>query len=146
MKHRITAENAALVKLWLRDRGGILIWRSADLCDPGKSWTTPATGPDGTPTTKPSWQADATPVRLITDPDDVEVITPKLVRRFHVALRMGASGTRIKLTDASGRRVHKALDKAGPGSWREFDYGTQEALIFVEDEVVPLADWKGAAA
>jgi hypothetical protein len=113
-KHRISEENAPLISQWLEERGGILVWDSADLCDPGKSWTTPAHNADGTRTGKPSWQAQSEPAR------------------------------RIMLTDASGRKLRDALDKAGPQSWHEFDYFTQEAIIFKPGRVVPLEEWREA--
>lgn len=139
--HRIKAGAAETVFGWIRDRGGILVWGSADLCDPSKSWTTPAKDKDGKASLKPSWQAQSTPTRHITDPTEVEVVAPKEVRRFHVATRIGASGVRVKLTDASGEKLRKALDKAGLESWHEFDYSTQEAIIFVPDRIIPLVEF-----
>lgn len=142
MKHRITADHAALVTAWLRGRGGLLVWRSVDLCDPGKSWTTPVLGEDGQPVRQPSWQAAASPARVITSADEVEVVIPKRVRKFRVATRIGASGVRVKLTDASSAKLRAALEKAGPESWHEFNYDTQEALVFVPGRVMPLAEWE----
>jgi len=96
---------------------------------------------DGNVVQKPSWQAQSIPTRHITDPAEVEVVVPKEIKRFRVAVRVGASGTRMKLTDASGEKLQKALDKAGPDSWHEFSYATQEAIIFVPEKVVPLLEF-----
>jgi hypothetical protein len=142
MKHRILVDYAEHALRWLKDRGGLLVWASVDLCDPGKGWTTPATDPDGKPTGRPSWQAAGSPARHITDAAEVEVVEPKLVRRFHVAIRMGGQGTRLKLTDHSSEKLRDALDKAGPASWYEFAYDTQQALIFKPGKVTPLAEWR----
>jgi hypothetical protein len=131
MKHTIKADAAETVLGWINTRGGVLVWNSIDLSDPYKSWTTPATGPAGEPVTKPSWQAANEPAQHITSADDIEVVVPKEARRFRVALRMGASGIRVKLTDASSRKLRAALDKLGPASWHEFDYATQEAICYV---------------
>lgn len=136
-KHRIGAQNAEQIAGWFRDRGGVAIWRSVNLSNPGASWTCPINGPDGKPAGKPNWQSDSQPERLITNPDEVEVVTGKEVRRFHIALKRG-SGFSITLTPASSAKVKKAVAKAGKDAWYEFDYGAQEAVIFVSDAVVPL--------
>jgi hypothetical protein len=140
-KHRVSPEYAPLALAWLSSRAGLLVWASADLCDPGKGWTTPATDADGKPAPKPSWQAAEKPARHITDAADVEVVEPRLVRRLRVAIRIGQSGTRVKLTDTSSRTLRDALDKAGPDSWYEFAYDSQEALIFKPGKVTPLTEW-----
>jgi len=31
--------------------------------------------------------------------------------------------------------------KAGDDAWHEFDYATQEALIFAPDRTLPIVDW-----
>lgn len=142
MTHRIKAHAAATVFNWFKSRGGIFVWKSADLCDPCKVWTTPFKDEKGVVTGKPSWQCDATPT-LLSDPAEVEVVVPKEVKRFRVAVRMGASGTRIKLTDASSAKLRKALDKYGDESFYEFDYSTQEAVIFVSEKIISLTEFIG---
>lgn len=116
-KHVIREENAVVILDWLRNRGGIAVWASVDLCDLGKSWTAPVNDEHGQPKGKPSWQADSKPCRIITDPADVIVSQDKEVKRFHVAVRMGASGTRMKLTDGSTRKLRAAVAKAGAGAY-----------------------------
>lgn len=138
MKHRVRSYFEPVVLDWLANRGGLAVWASVDLCDPGKVWTTPVLDASGKPTTKPSWQAAEKPCRIITDADEVEVVVPKEVKRFPVAVRMGASGTRIKLTDASAQKLSRALDAAGLDSWHEFDLVTQEAVIYIPGEKRPL--------
>jgi hypothetical protein len=139
-KHRITAQTAGQVAEWFRTRGGVAIWRSVNLSNPGASWTCPINGPDGQPAGKPTWQADSKPARIITDPAEVEVTTYKEVRRFHVGLRRGSQGFSVKLTDGASRRLRRELEKAGPDSTYEFDYSVQDAVILVPDTVVPLTN------
>ncbi len=56
--HICNEENADKFYDWLLHRGGLFIWRSVNLSNPGASWTSPATEKDGvTPYGKPSWQA-----------------------------------------------------------------------------------------
>jgi hypothetical protein len=116
---------------WLQTRGGIAVWRSLDLSDPGQTWTTPKLSADGTPAPPPHpWKAEKAPSRIITDPTEVIVDVPREVRRFRVAIRLGSQGFSYKLTDASSRKLRSACEKAGENSWYTFDYDTQEAIIW----------------
>ena len=125
-------EHARQIADWLKNRGGIAIWRTLNLSDPGKSWTTPADS------SRPDRYAESLPSEVITDPNDVGVTQYREHKRFHVALRMGKQGFALKLTDASNNRLNRALQKAGAGSSYEFDYETQEAVILVPDKVEPI--------
>jgi len=136
-KHTILIEHVGQIREWLKHRGGIAIWNSADLGDPGKSWTAPVNDEHGNPKGKPTWQAQNSPSRVITDPSEVEVVTPKELRRFPVAVQRG-SGLRVELTSAASKRVRKSVEDAGDGAWYEFDYMTQEAIIYVPGDVVAL--------
>ncbi len=140
-KHECAPENAAKMREWIKSRGGVAIWRSCNLSNPGASWSSPALTTEGQPYPKPTWQADNQPYRIITDPNEIEVITRKEVRRFRVAVRMGGNGLTMKLTDAASRKLRAACDKLGPDSAYEFDYMTQEAVITMPGERVSLADW-----
>jgi hypothetical protein len=137
-------DEVATMREWLTKRGGLAIWECLDLSDAGKTWTTPALSKDGKPTEKPHWAAGKV-IETITDIDKVIVTVPKEVKRFHVAVRLGAQGFKVKLTDASGRKVRAAEEKAGPEAWHEFDYENQDAIILVPGEKVPLKDWKSPA-
>lgn len=145
-KHIVNAAEAAKVFDWLQTRGGLALWKSADLSDPGKSWTCPLNDENGERKGKPIWQADSTPYRIITDPSDVEVHVPKEVARFHVALR--PKGFRLVCTDGSTRKIQKAVEKANEQhcqgqlhAFYAFDYSTQEAVIFVPDRILPLPEY-----
>lgn len=138
--YEVYPREVTTMREWLANRGGLAIWESHDLSDPGKTWTTPALTTDGKPTAKPHWAAGEV-IETVTDITNVVVTTPKEVKRFHVATRLGANGLKIKLTDASGRKVRAAEEKAGPEAWHEFDYDNQDAIIYVPGEKVPLKDW-----
>ena len=149
-KYETCPEEAARMLDWIRNRGGLAIWDSCNLSDPGKTWTTPATTQEGKPASvagKPHWSCGSV-IATITDIADVSVVTPKEVKRFHIAVRMGSQGFTVKLTDGSTRRVRAAREKAardtGKDAWYEFDYSSQEAVIFVPGDTVPLKDWKPA--
>lgn len=139
--HTVTAENAPKISKWLRERGGIAVWSSVNLSNPGAGWTTPACNEDGTPTAKPTWQAGDTP-RIITDPAEVEVSFDKEVGRFRVAVRMGSQGTMLKVSDGGTRRIRKAVARAGEGAYHVFDYDTQEAVIMAPDRTMNMIEWR----
>ncbi len=141
-KHPISPENATLIRTWLEERGGLAIWRSADLSDPGASVTTPAKAEDGTATLKPGWKWQETPERIITNIDEVEVVVPEEVKRFRVALRRGRNSLKIKLTDAASKRVRDAVAKAGEGAWYEFGgdaFSGAQVIIYKPGVTIPLA-------
>src|ERR1035438_4989426 len=114
-KHRVIAQNAPKFLEWIRERGGVAIWGCLDLGDAGKTWSSPVRQQDGQPYPKPHYSATSEPIRIITDPAEILVDVPKEVRRFHIAIRMGAQGFKVKLTDGSSRKVRKAVEQAGDG-------------------------------
>lgn len=104
------------------------------------TWTTPAQTDVGEPTPKPDWAAGEV-IRHITDPNEVVVLNPRVVKSFHVAVRQ--SGCGLKLTEAASRRVElerkKATAKHGADAWVEFDYfDFNNAKILVSDGSTPL--------
>jgi hypothetical protein len=140
--HYCDVANAPAFLDWVRNRGGIAVWRSVDFSDLGRSWSTPLRNKDGAPTPKPHpWKAEAAPSRVITDPKEVLVVEDREVKRFYVALRRGDQGLLVKLTDASSRRVRAAVARAGKGAYYEFDYDTQEAVIMAPVRQLTLFEW-----
>ena len=133
-------ENAPKMKEWLARRGGIAIWESINLSNPGASWSTPALREDGSPMAQPTWEAAKTPSRVITDEREIVVVTRKEVKRFRVAIRR--AGLSFKCTDKSSKRIQEALAKAGKDASYHFDYEEQKAVITVPGESVSLADFK----
>jgi hypothetical protein len=152
-KHHCNVENAPRFLDWIRNRGGVAIWRSVNLSNPGASWSSPATirkgdcegqtGDEVIPYPKPNWQCESQPTRVITSTDDVLVYTDKEVKRFRVALRC-VSAFQIKCSDASSKKIRKAVEAAGKGAHYVFDYETQEAVILAPTSVVSLTEWARA--
>jgi ribosomal protein S6 len=142
-KHIVAAENAEKMAGWIKDRGGIAVWRSINISNLGISWTTPAVNVDGSPSARPSWQADSKPERIITDPTEVLVSVDKEVKRFRVGVRLGSQGMSYKVTDGGSRRIRAAVAKAGEGAYHVFDYETQEAVIMAPVETIPLTEFIG---
>ncbi len=144
-KHIVVEGNAEKFWKWLHERGGIAVWKSVNLSNPEASWSCPVNDEGGNQKGKPSWESANEPERIITDPAEVEVSIPKEVRRLHVAIRRGSQGLSWKLTFASSRRlrnaVAKAHDETGKSSWYEFDYTSQEAVIYIDDSLIPLPEF-----
>lgn len=136
-----TAESAAQIFDWLKNRGGIAVWKSINFSNPTGSWTTPYLDDKGVVKGKPTWEADSKPARIITDPAEVWVMIPKEVKRFHIAIRAGAQGMSLKLTDGASRRVREAVAKEGVGAWYAFDYAMQEAVIFVAEKEQRITEY-----
>jgi hypothetical protein len=135
-----TPENAERIADWLRNRGGIVLWQSIDFNRAGQTLTTPATTADGEPHPKPAYWVASAPIRAIVDPADVFISHDVEVKRFRVGLRTGSNGMQIKCTDGATRRIRAAIEKAGGGAYHEFDYMTQEAVIYKPESQVPLLD------
>ena len=143
-KHICQPEHAKQFLEWIKTRGGLALWRSINLSNPDKTWTTPAKSMDGTPMPKQSWEMANEPYRIITDPAEVEVHVPKEVKRFRVGVRMGSQGFSLKVTDGGSRRIKREVAKAKENysdAWYEFDYSTQEAVIMVPDSKSPLEEF-----
>ena len=120
--HEVAPENAAKMLDWIEKRGGVAVWKSINLSNPGASWSTPALAPDCSPYQKPSWESASKPHKVITNPAEIAVVTRKEVKRFHVAIRVSGHGISMKLTSG---------------------YETQEAVITVPSETVPLLQFLG---
>lgn len=131
--------NVSQIVDWLANRGGLFVWGSCNLGNPGITWTTPASNVDGSSISKPNWQADKI-IRHIRSLDDIVVIIPKVVKRFHVTTRIGTQGFSVKVSDGGSRKITKECEKAGEKSWYEFDYGSYEnAVILVPEKTIPLS-------
>lgn len=136
------ASNAPKFLDWIKNRGGVALWRSINLSNPGASWSSPAKTLEGSPTPQPTWEAGKTPEKVITDPEKIVVFTSKVVKRFHVGVRTGSQGLSLKVTDGGSRRIRKEVEKAGKGAYHVFDYGDYEnAVIMASDKEISLADW-----
>ena len=131
-------ENAAKFAEWIKSRGGVAKWQSADLSNPNASWSTPARTLENQPTPQPYWKAESQPVFVVTDPAEIGVVIDREVKRVHFSLKRGDSFNLV-LTDASSLRVYKAVFEAGNGAYHVFD--GDEAVIMTPESVMSLAEW-----
>jgi hypothetical protein len=140
---RTSIDNAELMATWIKGRGGIAVWKSQDISEFGKEMFTPALTDekDPKPYLKPSWKVENEPERIVNDLEQVFLDTPKEVKRFRIGVRPGSQGLMIKVTDGGTRRIRAALAKYGEDSWYEFDYSTQEAVIFLPGETMTLKEY-----
>lgn len=157
-KYTVQEENAGKIANWLATRGGILIWQSRDLGDPGKSVTTPYLTADGKLTDSPHWKFGGTPDRHIKSSDDVDVGTSRIVETFKVKLK-GSRYGKITVNDAGTRKLESRLEhwrqETGKDAFYTFastgtasgdivhamTVGSDEINIHIEDRVVPLEEW-----
>lgn len=149
IKHLVEPHNAGLFNLWIQERGGVAVWKSINLSNPGFSMSSPVLDQDGNPTTKPNWQLETTPSDVYTDPADIGVIQYEEAARFPVRVRVGSNGLSVKLTDSSSRHLERRLRawrKRVSQEWAEwvthrFDYEFQEAVILIPVSVVSLPEY-----
>lgn len=134
----VSARDAVKVSRWIACCGGVAVFESADFQHPVRTWYAPARLTDGTPSPPPHWSASRTPVRIIADPADVEVLEHREFRRLRFSLRRGY-GLSTVLTDASGKRLERALDEAGEGATYHFE--GSEAVVMAEFSRTPLPAW-----
>jgi hypothetical protein len=153
--HEIEEVNAPKIAKWLRERGGLLIWKSHDLADPGASVTTPAKTAEGADTPPPHWKFPK-PDRHITSADELVVFTAKVVETFKVKLvRRGQMGQKLVLSDASTRKVRTKLSKhedsfhrfkstgtSAGDTMHALTYGEDEVEICVNDTLIPFTEWE----
>jgi hypothetical protein len=135
-----TVGNAPKFWKWINERGGLAVWNRQDLENAGRSFTTPLLQEDGSYTEKPHWSTGSKPDRIETDPSKVLVFIPEEVRRIRVAVKR--CGLSYILTDASKKKLKAAVDKAGPDAYFEFDYETQQAVIFNIKSKLSLQAWR----
>jgi hypothetical protein len=138
-RHTCDVYNAPLFWQWIQQRGGVAVWRSLNLSNPAQTWSTPALDKHGQPTSKPHWAAEARPCAVYTDPAEIGVVTYAERKRFRVAIRPGGGG--FKLTDASSRKLERALQAVGEGATYAFDYAAQECIILAPEQAVSLLKW-----
>lgn len=101
-----TPENAPKFYEWIQTRGGIYHWRSANLSNPGASWSTPADVQQ-----KPTWQAEDKPEFTVTSADEIGVYEDALYKAFPVRLKRGGGMFSLVLADSSQRVVDRVMEK-----------------------------------
>jgi hypothetical protein len=145
-KHWCESQNADKFWDWIKNRGGVAVWQSQDLSNPGQSWSTPALTKEGTPYPKPHpWKTKDAPDRVITDPEDILVSEDIEVKRFRIKLEQ--RGLKIVVSDAGSARIRREIAQANDrcflreGAFNRFDYATQEAVILAPIKVIGLTDW-----
>ncbi len=138
----VGARDAAKVERWIAECGGVAVWGCLDMADPGRQFLTPVHLTDGSPARPPHWSASDRPERVVTGVSQVEVVERREARRLRIAVRRGAYGLRLKLTDASSARLRRALECAGEGSTYAFE--GNEAVVYAVERRMPLAEWLAA--
>lgn len=170
-KHQCQQSDAEKFLDWIKNRGGVAVWKSINLSNPGASWSTPALSethcrncqgrgefPDHVPcvkcdgvrfepTEKPTWQASNTPT-IFTSADEIGVYVDELYKAFPVGLRRSGFGS--KLTDGAQRRVDKYLDecreKHGDSFYKKgvLDIDGASIGIYYTKSEISLSEWEAS--
>lgn len=139
-KITVAARDATKVVGWMYEGRGLAQWNSVNMSNMGASWLTPANDEEGQPMPPPSWESARTPSKVTFSPAEVVVLTYEEVARFYVETRVSGSGLYTKLTYESTKDLDAALKTAGDGAVYEFDYETQEAVVFALAGEAPLPE------
>lgn len=158
-KHECNEETAPKFLKWISERGGVAVWKSINLSNPGASWSSPATirkgdcdgipsdAPDADeiiPYPKPTWQASNTPI-IFTNLDEIGVYTDALYKAFRVGLKM--SGMSSHLTDGAQRKLDKVMteceEKHGSAHYKKgvLDIDGASIGVFYDTEIISLREW-----
>jgi hypothetical protein len=144
----ISSQIIGAIQSWLGQGRGVAVWQSINLSNPGGEWFTPARTVEGAAVTKPNWQCGNEPTQIIESTDEVQVVTPKEVKRLkRIGIRHGSQGLSLKLTDASSARVRNAVSEAEDEygeAWYEFAgdiFTGVEVVICVPGNKMPLAEY-----
>lgn len=130
--------DASKMRQWLDTRGGIAIWKSINLSNPGTQWLMPADV-----TEKPSWQCANDP-EIVTSAADVGIYTETLYKAFRVSLRQ--AGMAFKLTDHSQKRLDNWMAKCekqwGNAHYRRavLDVDYPNMGVFYTNTIKPLSE------
>ena len=139
--HPCNPQDAHKILEWMETRGGLALWHTHDLSNPGQTWTCPLRDAAGKYATKPTWSAGQIH-RVIDDVHDAVVEVPKEIGRWRVAVERRGS-MYLKCTTTSSRKI-KRFQAAHPGSFYNFDYSVQEVVFFVADSITPIKQWVDA--
>lgn len=111
MKIKIFDPNAKIkFQEWIDTRGGIQIWDNVDLSnlDAGQMFT-PALTSEGTEYPSPRWSHRRG--EIVKDLSRFAFVQLKEVKRIKIAVRRGAQGVYLKLTDASSRKLDQVCEQ-----------------------------------
>jgi hypothetical protein len=127
--HLCLTEHAAQFWTWIKSRGGVAFWQSQAIEAMGRTVQTPVNNEDGTGKAKPHWQYAESPIRIVTDPDEIVVVVAKS-QGMWPCKRDG------ELTRASKTK----FDRLNPHSyWVPGHDGKAE--VFAAEHMVPLRDF-----
>ena len=142
-----TPENAPRIGHWIRERGGVAIFRLLNKFDPAKFWVVPVLNSKGERLVRPSLYAEPEPSRVIMDPAEVVVETYREIMRFHIEMEYAHGlGSTFHTTRNGTRKILEALEKVsaeyGVSTVYETDFYTHEAVIKILDTQASLSDWE----
>lgn len=140
-KIEVQEQEAEKLLVWLSEGRGVAQWRSAI---DGGTFLTPVITKDRRPVGRPHWSVPAEQSPIIADKDHVVVVRGEVFSSFHVATEQGG-GLTLVLTSPSKEKLLRELEKAGDGSWCEFEHAVpNNCTVFRGVEKIPLSEWEKA--
>jgi len=129
----VSADVASRIHDWLTKRGGVAVWESINLSNPGAEFLTPADSK------RPNWQVANKPARVVTDINNVTVTVLRQVRRFHVSVRVKEMA--LVVSDGGTRRIRRELAKHKDATY-QFDFDSfDNVVILVPEATIPLNEY-----
>ena len=145
-EHECDEHNAAKFLDWIRNRGGVAVWQSVNLGNPGASWSGPMQQANGDPSSKPNWESDTKPASVHTDATKIGVYSAVLVETIPAKVKV--NGMQMVLTSGTTRRLTAALRRVekshGNSFYRKGSSMDPELYIFTSGPMVSLQEWADA--
>ena len=107
--HDCSESNALKFAEWIRDRGGVAVWKSQDLGDLSASWSTPVRNAAGETNRAPHWKCGQSAPTIHTDMNTIGVFQSEKFEEVPVKLK--PNGMSLVLTDTSKRRLDRTMER-----------------------------------
>lgn len=140
--YKIDDTHAGKLWSWLQTRGGVFIWKNADMGDRtcGKTVCTPALTETGEPMGAPHWKYTNKPDRHITDPADIVVSVIKTLQCEPLVYKKGHNDLTKKCEEKLGL-VLAHLKACHPKAECWYNLQEDDAVFSCEADVLPIRDY-----
>ena len=141
-KHRCLPEDVIDMTDWLQNHGGIAVWSAASPTDPNKNYSTALKNAKGE--LLDSNERRKAIIRIVTTPDDMEVVEFDEIQKLSVSTRKG------KLTKVAINKINKVVTeqkKIADGDFRvkfQEDIKKNSVIVVIAKvrKISPFGEWK----
>lgn len=142
-EHDCSESNALKFAEWIRDRGGVAVWKSQDLGDLAASWSTPVRTAAGETIKAPHWKCGQSTPTIHTDMNTIGVFQSEKFKEVLVKLKQ--SGMSLVLTDTSQWRLDRAMErcrvKHGDAWYRKGGLEFPSMEVRYTTSLISLREW-----